>query len=260
MVPGGRISLGAVREKIFNDVSGKNEAHGAVPMEEIERIYRPIDHDATRTPIASGLLPCLYIPIGARSTDAIETYVGKIALQLAPRSPGMALLVEAYLPDKADDRLAIWDVPEAGILHHPSQVWVHVDYRAYRRAYIRAFPDANLTGFVLDHILNRRVARLKGFTYVRIVPISRGANSSHGALSEGWSVDHHSTPSMREKNRLSQAAVQYADLSDITKMLNIQGGGSYMDNVNEAQKLVDLPDENGIRRLSATLPPAINQR
>jgi hypothetical protein len=58
---------------------------------------------------------------------------------------------------------------------------------------------------------------------------------------------------MREKNRVSQAAVQYADLADIVKMLNMQGGGSLMDNVNEAQKLVDLPDATGQCRKSATL-------
>ena len=46
-------------------------------------------------------------------------------------------------------------------------------------------------------------------------------------------------------NRISQAAVQYADLSDIVKMLNMQGGGWLMDNVNEAKKLVDLQDEKG---------------
>jgi hypothetical protein len=37
-------------------------------------------------------------------------------------------------------------------------------------------------------------------------------------------------------------------LSDIVKMLNMQGGGSLMDMVNEAQKLVELPDENRQRR------------
>jgi hypothetical protein len=189
----------------------------------------------------------------ARNILAIETYVGRVIKQLVSGVPDQALLVESHDPIKPDGRIAIWDMPEAGILHHRHQVWVHVDYRHYRRAYARAFPDSDLADLVLDHVLNRRVARLKGFPYVRIVPISRGANSSHGALSEGWSVEHHSTPSMREKNRASQAAVQYADLSDITKMLNIQGGGSFMDNVNEAQKLVDLPDESGVRRISATL-------
>ncbi len=42
-------------------------------------------------------------------------------------------------------------------------------------------------------------------------------------------------------NRESNAAVQYADLSDIVKMLNMEGGGSFMDTVNEAQKLVEVP-------------------
>ena len=38
---------------------------------------------------------------------------------------------------------------------------------------------------------------------------------------------------------MSQAAIQYADLADIVKMLNMEGGGSFMDIVNEAQKLVE---------------------
>jgi len=205
---------------------------------------RPIDEHATRIPKRSGLRPCLYIPIAARDTFAIERYVGKIVTQLMPKSPDKALLVEVYEPEKADARLAIWDLPEAVVLHLSRQVWVHVDYRAYRRAYLRAFPDFDLTGLVLDHVMNRRVARLKGFAYLRVVPISRGANSSHGSLSEEWAVEYHSSPEMREKNRVSQAAVQYADLSDIVKMLNLRGGGSLMDNVNEAQKLVGLRDEN----------------
>jgi len=75
----------------------------------------------------------------------------------------------------------------------------------------------------------------------RIVPISRAANSSHGGLSEGWGVELHSSLRMMEINRVSQAVVQYADLADIVKMLNMEGGGSFMDIVNDAQRLVDLP-------------------
>ena len=52
---------------------------------------------------------------------------------------------------------------------------------------------------------------------------------------------YHSSPRMMEINRTSQAMVQYADLADLVKMLNMEGGGSFMENVNEAQKLVDLP-------------------
>jgi hypothetical protein len=205
--------------------------------------HRPIDQHAIRIPQRSGLLPCLYVPVAARDTTAIETYVGKIVARLARRPPSHALLVEAHEPEKADVRLPIWGLPEAAVLHYPRQVWVHVDYGAYRRAYIRAFPEVALAGLVLDHVMNRRVARLKGFTYLRIVPISRQANSSHGGLSEGWGVEHHSSPRMMELNRASQAVVQYADLADIVKMLNMAGGGSVMDTVNEAQKLVDLPDD-----------------
>lgn len=135
----------------------------------------------------------------------------------------------------------IWGLPQAGVLHHPRQVWVHVDYAAYRRAYGRAFPNVDLTDLVLDHVMNRRLARLKGFTYLRIVPVSRAVNSSHGGLSEGWGVELHSSPRMRERNKTSQAVVRYADLADIVKMLDMEGGGSLMDIVNDAQRLVDLP-------------------
>ena len=113
---------------------------------------------------------------------------------------------------------------------------------------MRAFPDLDLAGLVLDHVMNRRVARLKGFTFLRIVPISRAANSSHGGLSEGWGVDYHSSPRMMEINRASRAAVQYADLAEVVKMLNMEGGGSFMENVNQAQKLVDLPVAGGRNR------------
>ena len=213
---------------------------------------QPIDQHAVSIPQMSGLLPCLYVTIAARDTSAIETYVGRVLARLTPQSPSKALLVEAYKPEKPDDRLAIWNHPEAAVLHYPRQVWVHVDFSAYRRAYIRAFPDVNLSNLVLDHVMNRRVARLKGFTYLRIVPVSRAVNSSHGSLSEGWGVEYHSSPRMRELNSASQAVVQYADLADIVKMLNMEGGGSFMEIVNEAQKLVDLPDATGARRRSAT--------
>lgn len=215
----------------------------SAPASEPKIACRPIDPHAVRIPQMSGLMPCLYIPVAARDMQAIETYVGRVLTPLARGLPSKALLVEAYEPEKPDERLAIWRHPQAAVLHYPRQVWVHVDYTAYRRAYHQAFPTVDLAGLVLDHVMNRRVARLKGFKYLRIVPISREANSSHGGLSEGWGVDYHSSPRMRELNKASQSVVQYADLSDIVKMLNMEGGGSFMDNVNDAQKLVDLPKE-----------------
>lgn len=132
----------------------------------------------------------------------------------------------------------MWQLEEAKIFHAPYQVWVHVDFKAYRRAYAQALPEESLDNRVLDHVLNRRVARLKGFAYLRIIPISRGANSSSGGLSERWAVEYHSSPEMRQRNLESRASVQYADLADLVKMLDIKTGGSIMDPVNEAQSLV----------------------
>ena len=202
---------------------------------------RPVDPHAVHIPQKSGLMPCLYVPVAARDISAIETYVGKILEPLAKKSPYKALLIEAYEPEKADERLEIWGHPQATVLHHSKQVWVHVDYSGYRRAYRKAIQGVDLSDFVLDHVMNRRVARLKYFTYLRIVPISRATNSSHGGLSEKWAVEYHSSPKMQAQHKASLASVQYADLSDIVKMLNMEGGGSFMDIVNDAQKLVDLP-------------------
>ncbi len=201
-----------------------------------------IDQHATQIPMNSRLPLCLYVPVAARDKDAIEKYVGRIVGQLSADDRCGAVLVETHEPITRDDRLAIWGIHESVVLHYPKQVWVHVDYRAYRRAYIRAFPDLDLGGLVLDHVMNRRVARLKGYAYLRLVPISRSANSTHGGLSEGWGVKYHSSPEMMKKNRESRAVVQYADLADIVKMLNLGGGGSVMENVNEAQKLIEVQD------------------
>lgn len=199
---------------------------------------------AAQMPWMEGLLPCLYVPIAARDGSAIKTYVGKIHSQLTLRSKHKAFLIEAHEPEKPDNRLSIWNLPAAAVLHYPRQVWVHVDYSGYRKAYISAFPDADLSDFVIDHVMNRRVARLKGFKYLRVVAVLREVNSSHGGLSEKWAVEYHRSPKMVKLNNASKAVVQYADLSDIVKMINMEGGGSLMEIVNEAQKLVDLPDTN----------------
>ena len=184
------------------------------------------------------LPPCLHVAIAARDQDALERFVGKVEAALAISGQKKALLVRAYDAPEADARLPIWEQSGAAILRATRQVWVDVDFRGYRRAYAIAFPDQDLTGLVLDHVMNRRVARLKEFRYLRIVPISRAANSSSGGLSEKWGVAYHSTPRMVASNKSSGTFIQYADLADIVKMIDIKTGGSLQDAVNEAQALV----------------------
>jgi len=181
---------------------------------------------------------CLHVAIAARDEDALERFVGQVESVLVSSGQKKALLVRSYDVPEADNRLPIWQQPGADILRAPRQVWVDVDCRGYRRAYSIAFPEQDLTGLVLDHVMNRRVARLKGFRYLRIVPISRAANSSSGGLSEKWGAAYHSTPRMVASNKSSGTSIQYADLADIVKMLDIKTGGSLQDAVNEAQALV----------------------
>ena len=85
---------------------------------------------------------------------------------------------------------------------------------------------------------NRKMVKVMGFNYTRIIPISRGANSSSGSLSEQWGIKYHSTPQMRKINSEKKSFIQYADLSSLVKMLNIKTGGGVMDAVNEGQKLL----------------------
>lgn len=184
------------------------------------------------------LPPCLHIPIAARDERAIETYIGGIQRVLSPRKPNRALLVGIHEIPELNVRLPIWRLQAAAVLHYPSQVWVHVDYSDYRKAYCRAFPAQNLDGLVIDHVMNREVARLKGFEYLRVIPISREANSSSGGLSEKWAVAYHKATARVEQNRQNPAFIQYADLADIVKMLNMKTGGALQDPVNEAQTLV----------------------
>ena len=185
------------------------------------------------------LPPCLHIPVAATDENAITKYVGEVLEILVPGKPNKALLIHPHAPPEINASLPIWNLSSAAILHHPKQVWVHVDFAGYRKAYIKGFPEEDLKNLVLDHVLNRRVGRLKGFRYLRVVPISRGANSSSGGLSENWAVEYHSSQRMVKWNNENPAFIQYADLADIVKMLDIKTGGNVQDPVNEAQKLLN---------------------
>lgn len=180
----------------------------------------------------------LHLPISARDKGSIIRYVGHIVKELSAPNTDKAFLVEVPSPASINTKLAVWKLPESKVLHQKLQVWVHVDYQGYRKAYINAFPDEDISSLILDHIPNRRMAKVMGFNYVRIIPISKEANSSSGALSEQWGVKYHSTPKMRKINSEKKSFIQYADLACLVKMLNIKTGGGVMDAVNEAQKLL----------------------
>jgi hypothetical protein len=184
-----------------------------------------------------GLPECLHVPTAAVDEAAITTFIGEIEQVLADGSPSKALLVRAKEPPSIDTRLPIWELPASRVLHERGQVWVHIGYARYRRAYRQAFPDEAIDGKVLSHALNRRMAAMMGFAYVRITPNSRGCNSS-SSFSEQWGVTLHATPEQVAANRRRGASIHYADLAALMVMLDIKPGGGAMDAVNEGQALV----------------------
>jgi hypothetical protein len=197
---------------------------------------RPPRTDAQATVTALrhfGLPPCLHVPIGAIDTLAIENYIGTIEGGLTAGPTPRALLVKPYTPSPPDRRLPIWRMAASAVFHLDPQIWVHVDYRGYRRAYCDVFGTLDGRDVVLDHVMNRRVARIKGMQYVRIVPISRASNSNSGAVSERYGFGHHMTPTATAYRKAHPASIQYADLADLVKMMDIMTGGSFQNAVND---------------------------
>lgn len=202
---------------------------------------RQIDEAARRIAAERyGLDESLHVPIAAVSEDAVAAYVGEIVGRPCGNGSGKALLVHAYELPPLDPAFPIWAVPGSEILRRRLQLWVHVAYTRYRRAYRLAFPDEAIEGLVISHAMNRRVAVLRGFELVRVTVTSRSANSS-SAFSEGWGVALHSDPVQREANRRRGVSVAYADLTELMLMLDMKLGGGVMEAVNEGGKLVKRP-------------------
>jgi hypothetical protein len=191
-------------------------------MEEIDELAKKLVRE-------NGMPPDLHVPIAARSLEAITRYLG-IVSEISKR----AVLVSPFSSPSPNNKLPIWKVKGVEILHHPRQVWVHVNYTAYRKVYSKAFPDEDLTNLVIDHIMNRRLARLKGFEYLRVIPISRAANSSSGNVTEKYGFAYHSTNRMKHLNSENRPFIQYGDIADIVKMLNINTGGKFQQGINDA--------------------------
>ena len=192
----------------------------------------PIDQRAQ----TYGLPECLWIPIAVTDEAAVEKYVGRTEV-ISSRTQNKAFIVTyhgAIAPPNED--LGIWKVHGAEILQASRQFWAHVNYTGYRKAYERNMPESDIEDCVIDHIMNRRFSRLLGYKYVRLFPISRGANTSSGGGPEKESVKAQQGaygPPHRDK-----AEVCYADPSDILKMLNLKTGHFPLPGVAEALKLM----------------------
>lgn len=196
-----------------------------------------VDQKAKDRAMILGMPADVHILIGARDKNSIIKYIGSIESIDTVHSES-AFIVNPYFNPELNSKLPLWKIKESGILHAQKQVWVHVDYRHYRSAYIKACPEENVTEMVLDHILNRRVARLKGFDYLRIIPVTKAVNASSGGVTEKYGFGHHSTERMKKINQDDRAFIEYADIADMVKMLNQKTGGKFQDSIRDAIELL----------------------
>ncbi len=185
-----------------------------------------------------GLTQDLFVPIAAADLETIEKYVGIIRMRLSGRKrPTNAVLIEAQRP-KRNFLVPLWHECEADKYYqciHPSrQLWVHVDYGGYRRAWARLGFDELTREEVLDHIRNRAIARLSGYRhpFLRLSPASIETNTSGGLDNGAEGMEKvelrklkQQPAYIRQRTEHSLAApVVLADPIDLTKMLDIPPG------------------------------------
>ncbi len=192
-----------------------------------------------------GLSPDLFVPVAAADLDAIETYVGRIDARTPGRKRAVNAVVVTAPQPKRNPTVPLWHGAEVDgyyrSLHPSKQLWVHVDYQGYRRAWRRlGFPDL-APEVMLDHIRNRAVVRLSGYRhpFIRLCPVSREMNTSSG-LNGGQEglhkvavktmKDQPANVQRRMKRRL-EAPIVLADPVDLTKMLDIPPGLSELQGV-----------------------------
>ena len=198
---------------------------------------RTVDPAAFEQATRQWVLPaCLHIPILAKDRDAIDEHIGEIVRVV---SPGKALLVRVDPPLPADTRLPIFSHPNVSKLFDDLQLWVSPEYTRYRNAWRRSLSAEAIEGRVLHHVYNRQMAKLRGFGYIRLAPVSRRANSS-SAFTEQWGVDLF-TPGYLKRLEKKGLRMQYADLGDLLVMLDVSLGGGVQEVFRLGQNLVEIP-------------------
>lgn len=191
-----------------------------------------------------GLPKSLWVPIAAQSVANIEAFVGPVIRRVMNGSSGResaVLVVTAHRPTVSASDAALWPSNLAQLarerLHPEKQVWVHVDYDAYRTCYIGFGMPAIPPDHFLDHVQNRIATRMRDYqhSYLRLCPVHRSVNTNAGHRTGGEGMEKEflaASPPTKRTNRII-----YADPFDLTKMLNIAPGTQILEGVRMTQKL-----------------------
>lgn len=201
-----------------------------------------------------GLTPDLFVPIAAASIKAIETNVGTVKKTLLGRKRPINAVVVEVQPPPRNPLVPLWCQPEADRsyrrLHPSTQLWVHVDYSGYRRAWKRLGFSELGSKVVLDHIRNRAAVRISGYRhpFVRLCPVSMETNTSSGLDigQEGMEkvelrkLEQQPDHIRRRMEHCLSAPIVLADPIDLTKMLDIPPGLSELQGTASILKLFYL--------------------
>jgi hypothetical protein len=123
-------------------------------------------------------------------------------------------------------------------LHPDRQVWVHVDYDDYRKAYMRFAMPPIPANYFLDHVQNRNAIGLRGNShpYLRVSPVHRSVNTSGGHSFGGEGMENKFLAAGNVPKSTPNKII-YADPMDLTKMLNIAPGTQVLNGVRDTQRL-----------------------
>ncbi len=174
-----------------------------------------------------GLHPSLIIPIGAKSKESIEKYVGSIDKVIG----NAQAFVIKFTPLSPPNELPVWKHFRCSYLTDPIQIWVDVDFKNYRKVYLEHCKEFDKND-VIDHIMNRKYAKKWGFRYVRLLHVSRAVNSSAGKGGEAMGLKNFDS-AMEMNPTINNNEIEYADPMDLSKMLNIKVGGFGLDAVRD---------------------------
>jgi hypothetical protein len=203
-------------------------------------------------PQTFGLPASLRVPIAARDFAAVEKHVGTPTEILSGRTRAVnAIKVRTRaIPTELTDA-PLWSEPSGAaylaVLYPDYQLWVHVDFNGYRKAWIDLGMPPLGSGIVLDHIANREATRARGMLhpFIRLCPVSGRINTNAGHELGGEGMEREYTEylnSLSPEERAVRTAgfateIVYADPMDLTKMLGVAPGIATLDGVRDIQHL-----------------------
>lgn len=198
----------------------------------MEKKYSIVDIDPKA--YTASLSKCFVTPIASKSILAIEKHVGKI--EHIGKYTDEAFIVHFQRYENPND-FNVWKHPRSYFINCEKQLWVDVNFGKYRSTYKKVFPEFEIEkNTAIDHLMNRKLARALDYKYIRLMHIDKINNSLHGLSHETLSIrgdkDDLKSKELKqashiiiEKERQKDQQIQYADILELAKLLDLKTHG-----------------------------------